>query len=60
MYAREVDGYPTPLTFGVSGKLIMNVLVMYNRQTQSLWNQILGQAKDWYLEMYVFGVPPMQ
>jgi hypothetical protein len=33
-------------TFGVSGKLIMNVLVMYDRQTDSLWSQLLGQAVD--------------
>lgn len=44
MYARQVEGYPEPLTFGVSGKLIMNVLVMYDRQTDTLWSQILGQA----------------
>ena len=31
-------------TFGVSGKLIMNVLVMYDHQTRSLWSQFLGQA----------------
>lgn len=44
MYARQIEGYPEPLTFGVSGKLIMNVLVMYDRQTDTLWSQILGQA----------------
>jgi hypothetical protein len=32
------------LEFGVSGKLIMNVLVMYDRQTESLWSQLLGVA----------------
>ncbi len=31
-------------TFGVSGKLIRNVLVMYDRQTGSLWSQLLGEA----------------
>jgi len=31
-------------TFGVSGKLIMNALVMYDRQTNTLWSQFLGQA----------------
>lgn len=46
MYAREVETYPEPLTFGVSGKLIMNVLVMYDRQTESYWSQILGQAVE--------------
>lgn len=42
MYSRETDG--KELTFGVSGKLIRNALVMYDRQTGSLWAQILGQA----------------
>lgn len=42
MYAREVDGQE--LTFGVSGKLIRNVLVMYDRQTESLWSQLLGES----------------
>jgi hypothetical protein len=39
-----VDG--EVLEFGVSGKLIMNVLVMYDRQTDSLWSQLLGAAID--------------
>ena len=42
MYAREIEG--VKLTFGVSGKLIKNALVMYDHQTQSLWSQFLGQA----------------
>ena len=44
MYAREVED--RELTFGVSGKLIMNALVMYDRQTDSLWSQFLGVAVD--------------
>jgi len=32
------------VTFEVSGKLILNALVMYDRQTDSLWSQFLGQA----------------
>ena len=44
MYSREVDGQAEPLNFGVSGKLIMNVLVMYDRETNSLWSQIIGEA----------------
>jgi hypothetical protein len=32
------------LEFGVSGKLVMNVLVMYDRQTGTLWSQLLGEA----------------
>ncbi len=42
MYSRVVDGQV--LEFGVSGKLIMNVLVMYDRQSNSLWSQLLGKA----------------
>jgi hypothetical protein len=44
VYSREIDGQVT--TFGVSGKLIMNVLVMYDRQTESLWSQLLGEAVE--------------
>ena len=43
MYDRQI----TPdqeLTFGVSGMLYRNGLVMYDHQTESLWSQILGQA----------------
>jgi hypothetical protein len=42
VYSRQVAG--ETLEFGVSGKLIMNVLVMYDRQTNSLWSQLLGIA----------------
>ena len=49
MYARpEFDG--ELLDFGVSGKLIMNALVMYDRQTETLWSQILGRAVQGPLE----------
>ena len=44
MYSREIGGQE--YTFGVSGKLIMNALVMYDRQTNSLWSQILGEAVE--------------
>lgn len=46
MYARTVKFQEQEQvhTFGVSGKLVMNVLVMYDRQTQSYWSQILGEA----------------
>ena len=42
MYAREIDG--EVYTFGVSGKLLRNTLVMYDHQTGSEWAQVLGQA----------------
>jgi hypothetical protein len=42
VYAREIDG--EEFSFGVSGKLIRNVLVMYDRQTESYWSQLLGES----------------
>jgi len=42
VYARTVK--EEVLTFGVSGKLVMNALVMYDRQTDSLWSQFLGES----------------
>ena len=44
MYAREIG--ERVLTFGVSGKLILNAMVMYDRQTDSLWSQFLGEAVE--------------
>jgi hypothetical protein len=44
VYAREIDG--KVYDFGVSGKLIMNVLVMYDRQTETYWSQLLGEAVE--------------
>ncbi len=42
MYARDVSG--KTLTFGVSGKLIRNSLVMYDRETGTLWSHLTGEA----------------
>ena len=44
MYSRLIEGEET--TFGVSGKLIRNVLVMYDRKTDTLWSQLLGKAVE--------------
>ena len=44
MYSREVED--REFTFGVSGKLIRNVLVMYDRQTNSFWSQLLGESVE--------------
>lgn len=44
MYSRELDG--ETLTFGVSGKLWKNALVMYDRQTRSLWSHMTGECLD--------------
>lgn len=42
MYAREIQG--SAHTFGVSGKLIMNALVMYDHQSDTLWSQFLSRG----------------
>ncbi len=42
MYDRDLDG--KKLSFGVSGKLWKNVLIMYDRQTDSLWSHLTGEA----------------
>jgi len=40
VFSREVDDLV--LTFGVSGKLLENTLVMFDRETNSLWSQLYG------------------
>jgi hypothetical protein len=42
VYAREIDGWM--YSFGVSGKLWANGLIMYDHQTDSLWSHVAGQA----------------
>ena len=44
MYVRPTLAADQPTTFGVSGKLWRSALVMYDRQTLSLWSQIDGQV----------------
>jgi len=44
VYDRTVDG--DTLTFGVSGKLADDDLVMYDRETDSEWKQSLGECID--------------
>ena len=46
VYEREFPGREAPLRFGVSGKLIRNALVMYDRETDTLWSQFLGVAVE--------------
>lgn len=41
-FDRRLEG--TTYVFGVSGKLYKNDLVMYDRETESLWNQVSGTA----------------
>ena len=45
-FSRQVEGQAEPLTFGVSGKLLYNTLVMFDRETDSLWSQLYGGALD--------------
>lgn len=42
MYDRRIPG--KELTFGVSGKLHANSLIMYDHQTDSLWSHLVGAA----------------
>ena len=42
VFARDIGDHT--LTFGVSGKLVMNTLIMYDHQTDSLWSQFLSTA----------------
>lgn len=57
MYGREINGELH--TFGVSGKLIMNALVMYDHQTQTLWSQFLGRGVQGPLEGVELEVIPV-
>ncbi len=41
-FDRTVEGEPT--TFGTSGRLYADNLVMYDRRTESLWPQLTGRA----------------
>lgn len=43
MYDRQISEGQA-LTFGVSGMLYRNGLIMYDHQTESLWSHILGQG----------------
>ena len=42
VYNREIDG--EEYTFGVSGKLLKNTLVMFDYETESLWPIVYGEA----------------
>jgi len=42
VYARTVNG--RVLTFGVSGKVVRNSLIMYDHETHSLWSHLTGSA----------------
>lgn len=44
VYDRRVEG--RTVTFGVSGKLYRSSLIMYDRETDSLWSHLLGAAVE--------------
>lgn len=56
MYVRQIDG--RTLTFGVSGRLWRENLVMYDRQTNSWWAQASGTAIDGDLKRTVLKMYP--
>ncbi len=59
MYDRQISKDQV-LTFGVSGMLYRNGLIMYDHQTESLWSHILGQgiAGD-YADTHLTFVPTL-
>jgi len=42
VYGRELE--EQTVSFGVSGRLILNALVMYDRETESIWSQFLAKS----------------
>jgi hypothetical protein len=44
VFSRKVDG--KTLTFGVSGMLWRNALIMFDRETKSLWSHVTGECVD--------------
>ena len=40
----EVDGKKITLNFGVSGLLMHNDMIMYDKETESWWEQLMGSA----------------
>ena len=43
LFKTDVEGFDTPFTFGSSGFLFRSNKLMYDRQTDSLWNQFTGR-----------------
>ncbi|MFV1858067.1 MAG: DUF3179 domain-containing (seleno)protein, partial [Anaerolineales bacterium] len=46
VFSRRIEGIDEPLTLGVSGKLLHNTLVMYDKSSGSLWSQLYAAAVD--------------
>ena len=57
MYSRTIGDEEH--TFGVSGKLIMNALVMYDHQTRTLWSQFLRKGVEGELKGVELDVIPV-
>jgi hypothetical protein len=58
VYVRQIGAQPQTLTFGVSGRLWRENLVMYDRQTNSWWAQASGAAIDGKLKGSVLSLYP--
>ena len=50
MYARPDAPSGEPARFGVSGRLWRDSLIMFDRETESLWSQVLGRSVQGELE----------
>ena len=46
VFSRNTEPGGDTLSFGVSGKLLYETLVMYDRESDSLWSQLCGAALD--------------
>lgn len=57
-FERRING--ETVTFGTSGKLYNNNLLMYDRKTKSLWNQLGGKAVVGELTGYRLTIVPVE
>lgn len=44
VFSRRIEGLEDELTFGVSGKLLRDTLIMYDTDSGSMWSQLYGAA----------------
>lgn len=59
VFSRRIELDSRILTFGVSGKLLYNTLVMYDRETESLWSQLYGAAIEGSLSGETLSIFPV-
>ncbi len=57
---RREDAYGNELTFGVSGSLLESNMIMFDRETESLWQQSTGETLAGSLHEYTLFLHPMQ